>query len=698
MTDLSSMSTEELQRIAGNAPPASAPASAPTPAPNLSGMSTEELRKIAGTPQVSRSQAALEGYLSGASADFRDEIYAASEASGLPRALGGFRAPIGAARLGYEALTKPGKATETYGSSLQDIRQRQAAAKKQHPGAYLAGELGSVAALPIGGAAGGSSLGARAARAAAVGAGYGALSGIGAGTTPTERAVGGAVGGVTGGALGAVAAPATELALRAVQKPAAAIAGRIRGAVAPETEAARRVATAIQTDVRSDPQALRRLTPQEYATTPEARVVDLGGDLTRRLADASSIASPEAKSTILNVLDERRKGQTPRIANWFEQSFGSPSAYQIEEALGKAERTSNRGAYQEAYRQGAAGIGSPALEHLAGSNTVAKAMKSAMENAEDEAIISGYGAVNPRITFTPDGRVQFHHKPSGMPAYPDLQFWDLTRRELSSGAKAAERAGRYTDARRMKMFAKTLNEELDRLVPSYKLARESAAAHFGAENALEAGGKFVSMKAPNMEEAVANFGKMTDSEKYLFRQGFVSRMLSSLKDVGDRRTAISKIYGSPTAREKIEVALGSDKARELEALLRIEGIMDLARQRITGNSWTAQRLVDLGLTGGSAGLGGMGIYQEDPKKLAAGLLLGVFGHGAKKVDQRILRKVAEALISDNPTIQQRGMSIIARSNKLMDSLRTLDQRISAATAGQAPKQLPNKKQPLHAIR
>jgi hypothetical protein len=61
-------------------------------------------------PEIGTAGAALEGYLSGASLNWRDEIYGASKASGLPDFLGGFRAPIGAIRLAEEKNRGAGSA------------------------------------------------------------------------------------------------------------------------------------------------------------------------------------------------------------------------------------------------------------------------------------------------------------------------------------------------------------------------------------------------------------------------------------------------------------------------------------------------------------------------------------------------------------------------------------------------------------
>jgi hypothetical protein len=98
-------------------------------------------------PTYGTAESVYEGALKGASANWRDEIYGASEASGLPRALGGFRAPVGAGRLAYEHLTGTrGPATEEYERARDEMRARQRAMQTQHPMAFGAGELGGAAA------------------------------------------------------------------------------------------------------------------------------------------------------------------------------------------------------------------------------------------------------------------------------------------------------------------------------------------------------------------------------------------------------------------------------------------------------------------------------------------------------------------------------------------------------------------------
>ena len=91
----------------------------------------------------SATDSAIEGYLTGAGAGFRDEIYAASKASGWPEALGGFRAIPGAVKLAIEkASGEPGEASKIYDQSIDEIRARQKAAQEDHPVAFGTAQVG----------------------------------------------------------------------------------------------------------------------------------------------------------------------------------------------------------------------------------------------------------------------------------------------------------------------------------------------------------------------------------------------------------------------------------------------------------------------------------------------------------------------------------------------------------------------------
>lgn len=643
------------------------------------------------TQDVGRGRALAEGARSGVTMNFGDELAGVVAASPLknqvptPFNLAG-QAMTGLAALGYEYLTGGDEAAKRYAAGRDEIRALQKQAQEQYPGTYTTGQVaGAVAApVPFGAAVNAATLPARVGRGAAVGAGFGAVSGAGEGENLVDRGSRAVVGAGIGAGVGAVAPAAVEGVVQGGRRALEPMVNAWRGARNVDDEAARRVAIALERDVRADPHAANRLTPTEFAYNSGAQgpatVMDIGGDATRALARSSANTSPEGRGILNRAIDERFEGQSGRVSEYLGGAFNYPDAAATQAALQQSARNVNRGAYARAYRDGSGGLWSPELERLAGSDAVSGAMQSAARKAKDEAIIGGYGAMNPRVTFTQDGQIQFNRGLNGVPTYPDLQYWDLVRRELSDAARNA--GGGTSEARRLNSFATALNSELDNLVPSYQAARRGAAQFFGAENALEAGQNFVRQNAP-AGEARRALAQMSATERQLFQDGFVSRYVEQINATGDRRNILNQITQSPAAREKIELVLGPQRATELEARLRIEGIMDLARGAVQGNSTTARQLQELGLAGGAYGIGtGFNPLDPNPTALMGAALVYGAARGRNAVNERLAQRVAEMLTSSNPNVILQGVRTVARNQAMLSSLRGADRRIAQAGGGQ----------------
>ena len=630
------------------------------------------------------------GINQGASLNFGDEAAGLRAASGIPANVGGIpgaiQAGVGAARLGYDYLTGGNGAQDAYSQAVAIERERNQQAQQQNPVSYVAGNVVGGVALPVGGMLNAATLPVRMARGAGVGAGFGAASGAGEGEGALDRAGKATVGAGLGAVVGGVAPPIVEGAIQAGRAVVNPVATALRGAVNPEAEAARRVAESARLGIGSDPQAVGRITPQELANSVQqggpAMLMDIGGESTRALARSAANTSPEARQTLNNAINDRFEGQTGRVVQWLRDTFNYPNADAQQQALEQTARTANRAAYARSYRDGSDGVWSPEIERLAGSDAVAGAMQRAAAKARDESIVSGYGAMNPRVTFN-NGVMNFQRGRNGMPLYPDLQYWDLVRRELSD---AAQNAGRGTsEARRLNSFATSLNAELDRIVPSYQQARQGAAQFFGAENALEAGQNYVTQSFATGETRRA-LAQMSQQERQLFQDGFVSRFVETLERVGDRRSVLNQIAQSPAAREKLNLVLGPQRAAELEAGLRVEGIMDLARGAVQGNSTTVRQLAELGLAGGATtAVGGYGIINQDPQSMTIAAMSAALLAGRRGIDARVARRVAEMLVSDDPQVLLNGIRMVARNQRFLDGLRSADRRIASVGAAETPK-------------
>lgn len=579
-----------------------------------------------------------------------------------------------------DQLTEP-TFGERYKHSLKDQEGADKSFAEAHPVADTMAEIaGGVAAT--GAAAGtatgarllgleGNSLGQLMGRGAASGAVIGGADAAIRGDNPISA---GAVGGVVGGAAPGIG----RLVNAAVAQP---IASALRGIRDPAAEASRRVAGAIDQDIRS---GSRGLTLQEmvdagHEGTPVS-LMDAGGETTRALTRSAANTSSEGRYHLNRVVDDRFESQAPRLAEWLRQTFHYPNADQQQQALDQVQRTVNRANYARSIREGDREIISPELERLMGSPAVVEAMQKASRSGKDRAITQGFGAFNTGVTVE-NGTVNFRRGPNGVPTYPNLAFWDATKRELDDAARSAARAGRNSEAGTVGDLARSLRTELDQHVPSYQAARAGAAHFFGAEDALEAGQNFVGASQKfGIPAARRQLADMSPQERQLFQDGYVSRLVQKIEQTGDRRTVLNRIMNSPAAREEINVAIGPQRARELEGRLRVEGIMDLARPALQGNSTTARQLVELGLAGGANYAEGGGHFDTDPQALMHAALVYGAARGHRAIDERVSREVARLLASNNIGQLQRGLRILTRNQNLMGAIRNADAALASIGA------------------
>ncbi|MCK1430905.1 hypothetical protein [Bradyrhizobium sp. 87] len=634
-------------------------------------------------PDRGALDAAARGAAQGFTANFGDEIRGLVEASGAnpddPASLG---------KLIHGALkywSGDAEAKKRYDEAVKREREINKTAEEQHPIASTVGNIGGAVVLPVGAGAGAANLGTRMAIGAGTGAALGGAAGAGEGQGFVDSASRAAVGAGVGGALGGAAPAVIEGVVRGARAVAQPVANAVRGIRNVDDEAARRVVTALERDRAIDPHATGRLTPNEFAASVQsggpATIMDIGGETTRALTRSAANTSPEGRAVLNRAINDRYEGQGNRVTNWLRQTFHYPDAAAQQDALGQVQRTVNNANYRRAMEHGDRPIMSPELDRLMGSPAVVEAMRKASTSGKDRAITQGLGAMRQGVTVE-NGVVRFTPGRNGAPTYPNLAFWDATKRELDAAANMAQRSGDTSSS--AAQLARMLRDELDRHVSSYQAARAGAARFFDAENAIEAGQNFVG-KNMSANEARRALAQMTPQERQLFQDGFVSRFVETLNQVGDRRNILNQIASSPAAREKLNVALGPHRAAELEAGLRVEGIMDLARNAVQGNSTTARQLAELGLAGGAYGLTGGGINPfSDPGAVVNAAIVYGAARGRNAINERLSRRVAEMLVSQDPRIILQGVRTIARNQTLFNGLRSADRGLARVGGEEAP--------------
>lgn len=637
------------------------------------------IRPAAHAPTEKPDRSALDAYGRGAAqgltGGFFDELHGLAVAGGADP-----KGPLGLKNIlygAYKRIQGDPEAQRQYEEMAAQERKATEQAREQHPYAAIAGDVTGALALPIGAAASGATMAARMGRGALTGAGYGALYGAGEGVGLQDRATKAAIGAGTGLVAGAVAPPviaAAEHGINAIGRP---FFGNIRAAYNPEAEASRRVASAIERDINA---GSAELTAPEFMAARAAgapvAISDLGGETTRALARSAANTSQEGRDALNRLANNRFEGQAQRAADFLQRLVGgNTDLTAARDTLRSQAQQINRPAYRAAYNAGDRPIWSDELERLSGSPAVEDAMKGAIERGKNRAIADGMGAFRTGATVTPDGRIVFNKGPSGVPTYPNLQFWDYTQRELRDAASAATRAGRNEEAGALNALHRQLRDALDAQVPEFASARAGAARFFNAEDALTAGENFVTQRMA-ITDARRALAQMSPQERDLFRQGFAAKLIDNITSTRDRQNVLNKLAQSPQDREKMRLALGDQGYRQTEAFLRVEHAMDRLRPAIQGNSTTARQWIERGMAGGASGIAGIGTYNLDPKEITAAAVVGALTAGSRHIDHRLARRVAEMLTSNDPQVLARGVRLITGNQNVRNAFANMERRLS----------------------
>lgn len=451
-----------------------------------------------------------------------------------------------------------------------------------------------------------------------------------------------------------------------VVRPIAALANR-------ENEATTRIAGAMGQDIAS---GVPRMSDADEAIAAKAGAdvlnADRFGQAVRTLARTASNVNPEADAVFKNITEQRFLTQGGRAVNYLKTLMGGATDdLALQDALKTAARTSNKTAYDAAYAAAnARNIVSPKIGSLMAADEFKAAMAKAEKTAATDAAISGRKAVRNPFTFDADGNVTGYRKfADGSTAQPSLEYWDIVQRELRKGYDAAMRSGGPEAARPYKLLRDELLSVLDSAVPEFKKARVGAAGFFGADDAIEAGKKaWASTKAtPEIERAV---GAMSKAEKDAFSVGFTSELIDAINASKDRVNVINSIFGSQSARDRIRIALGPQRARELEAYVKVEQTLHLLKDAVSGNSTTTKQLIAAGVLGGG---GGFLMSGGDPTQALGWAGMAAAGRRGlqligKRVDEGVMKIVAEALASGDPAKMQRAIQNASMSQAHLDAI------------------------------
>lgn len=423
----------------------------------------------------------------------------------------------------------------------------------------------------------------------------------------------------------------------------------LTNAVSPMTNVSADLSRALVRDNDTPATIVKRLADARIER-PDATLADVGRDNVRGLTERIAQTPGAGRTTIIPALASRQQQQAARLSNDLATLTGQrQSAFQAtQEAIG-ARAKDAAPLYQQAHQDGDFAIWSPELERLSSSPTVQRAMQGAVRVWRDNAIADGYGAMNPGAMVDRGGQLGFL---SGkVPVFPNLQFWDYTKRILDDQISAAIRSGQNQKVKTLTTLNKSLRGELDQAVPSYAAARNAWGGPSQYLDAIEEGRGILSNKV-SAEELASRLSDMTEAQREGYRIGAVSVIKGKMGSDPSKLGDMTKYIRSPEVRNKIAAMMPTPEAAEsfTNSLNYEVGSSELTGRSL-GNSATARRLAEKQDADGIVGDLAMGALAHGP---TLGLLRRTLGTLPTTIRDS-LRSRSDAILADllvNP--QQAG--------------------------------------------
>jgi hypothetical protein len=577
---------------------------------------------------------------------------------------------------------------ESYATNMRQGEQILGDATEQHPGANLAGNLtsGVGSMIPLGATGigaralgiAGPSLGSRVVASGLSSAAISAADTTARGGDPAQIAGNTAISGGIGVAVPIVGA-GVNAALRGIGNK---VGPAISAITNPAQEANRRVGVAVTRDAAGNPGGVLSAADEAVAQNANIPLVnaDRGGEVTRALARSAANQSPEARAGIDKVASDRFGAQGQRATDFLKKvTNGNVDDLALQENIKLAAKAANKPAYDVAFKAPQAqAVFTPRIQQLMQSPSFRSAIDSVPARSADRGAVQGFKEIGNPFTKNSQGAYVLRRAADGTTVTPNLQFWNQVKINLDEQIGIAKRAGNNTLTSDLTGLKKALVDDIDAVVPAYKTARQGAAGFFGAEDSIEAGRIFA--KSPrSIPEARKAYAKFTAPEREGFATGYASELIDRIKTVGDRTNVINSIFKNQSTRESLELALGPQRAKDIEAYVRVEDLADRLRGAM-GNSTTARQLVELGIGAG----GGFALSGGDWKgALSGALALKGARYLGERADAKVMENVAKLLTSDNPGNLKIAVAQAAKNPAYMKALENLSNALGAPVRGAA---------------
>lgn len=585
---------------------------------------------------------AFRTFMQGLTFGFSDEIEAAVKAAFTK---GSYQDNVEAVREGIKQYQKQNPmaaasselagallpAAVTMGAAVPAV----AARAPQVAGAVTRGAQALTSALPS--ALQGTSIGAQVGRGAVLGSAGGALGGAGqaeGGATSTLQ--GAVLGAGLGAGVGAAIPPAMGIASYGAGK-ARDVLGR--SGTAAQQKAAQLIIQGMERDQLTPAELQRRLmqaTPGKQTT-----LADIGGESLLSRAAGAVNTPGAAKGPRGEFLQERVRTQSDRVIADLAAAAQErlQNTNMLLRDLTEQQKSKAAPLYAAAYDTPVGILNDKELLAYLDRPAFKKAYARAVSMAANE------GESLPQIyRFKTDGNGRPIYDEDGLPVYGDLEdlpnvkILDWVKRGLDDviNAKQTKEGFASTEARIIRNAKNDFLERLDTLVPKYKEARAAFAGDAALKDAIDQGRKVFSMPENDWREVAADFNKLTDMERNMFRAGVVD----AAKIQADRITRefgtardVTRLFDNTQTLGRLRAAFPDSQSFDtFRNQLGEEARFTEVRNRILAGSRTAPLAAEMAEQAGPTGAAvGSAIIQGNLQPIASQLLGQAMQRGAGNV-------------------------------------------------------------------
>lgn len=424
------------------------------------------------------------------------------------------------------------------------------------------------------------------------------------------------------------------------------------------------------------------------SAAPSEIVADVAGSGAQRLLRGSEAVPSAGSDAIRTTLQTRQGDQVNRVTQAVASAFGQPeqpNLVRVARQLAQDQRATAQPLYVQAMTTpdgGARMVPRAVLQpymqvpEFQSALTRARRMFSddlrqgRVQGREDlfRDVVTGVAADG-----TPQVQLASEHVP--------LQLLDYVKKGLDAVIGDRTPTGALDRTVRASLIRdrNAMLQSVDALVPEYGTARAAYAGGQALRNAFEDGQDALrrGLTRHELEDAMTS---MSPSESNQYRLGALGRLLEDVAGVADGRDAMSKVAGNRVLRDKLDILLPDDAARErMTDLIASEGRQTTTRRAIQG-SRTAPLQQDI------QSLADAGMPAAVPTSISGAVRAiaeGTVGRVTRANQNRMADELAPLLTMPARDVE-RVLQMLARAQQRQATSRAVGASVAGGAAGRNP--------------